>query len=248
MSSSTTAPPVRTARARARVTFVTIAVTIAVTVAALCAAASPRDAGAQILRGSKARTPLVWVSLSPGYFQTQSVNDGSTQSVWDFGSGLAWRGALEMGLGGSSSFGVMGTYAHMPLRFYQGALLASCHSGCDAHANVMGLAASFHAGGANVGLFQVIEATAGATLYRGFSLDRAGDTATLPTSDTDLNLTIGYGFGYQVNRRMQIAIVQDLGAAWHQRKNLPNDAGNMVQQQTTRLTVRLGAGQRGAVR
>src|SRR5690349_21847863 len=168
MPSSFTVPRVPRALRHLRVTLVTLA--------ALHLAAPVRDAGAQILRGSKSRTPVLWLSLSPAYFQTQSVNDGTTQSVWDFGSGLAWRGALEMGIGGGNSFGVMGSWSRMPLRFYQGGLLASCNSGCDAHANVMGLAASFHAGASKTGLHQVIDATAGATLYRGFSLDDAGDT------------------------------------------------------------------------
>lgn len=233
------------AAAAPRVTRVTGRALAATVLGALLLAAA-RPADAQITaRRPLPPDPQFWVSVSPGLLQSQSVNDGESGSVWEFGSALQWRGSLEYGIGGGNAIGVVGTYANMPFTFFDP---SGCYDGCDANVDVVGIAATFHGGGGQ-GLHQVIDASAGVVQYRSFDI-RGGsvDPAIADRTDTDGAFSIGYGFGYEVSPRFQLSIVQDVGVLLHQKKNLPANASGVVRTQATRLNVRLGLGQRPAVR
>lgn len=201
----------------------------------LAAAASSLAAqGAQ--RG--AAPPTFYFSGWVGYAQRGVVDDGSTQSSWDFGSTAEYRASIEYALGNESSLGVMGSYAKMPLRYTDAGTTPGGCGDCDANATVQSLMALFHIGG-RPGFHQVVELGAGITQYRDFT--QRGTHRTMPPSnDTDFAFSIAYGFGYGLGGSTAIQLVQEYGSAIHQRDGLPGNARNNVQQYTTRIGVRFG--------
>ncbi len=230
---------------------------LALAAAAAAVALLPlRSAGAQILRVQGPGEPLAWGSLGIGFLQYGSyVRDGATQTVWDFGNGLQYRGALEKGIGRESSIGIAATYSRLPLTLYSTSTtavpsvggtpipsFANCRDGCDAHATVSSLAATFHAGG-GPGIHQVIEGSVGAVRYANFTRDGASGSTTFPTN-TDASLTVGYGVGYTMNRTVRFSLVQDASAILHERTGLRGGERALAQVYTTRLSVRVGGGSR----
>jgi hypothetical protein len=206
------------------------------------------SADAQIIRLPKNRSgePAFWASASIGLLQLQRVDDGTTQSRWDFGSAVQFRASLEYAISRGNSVGVSGTFARAPLTYIPvndpGPLPGgSCDISCDAKADLTAIVGTFHSGG-GLGFHQVIELSAGALMYRNFKTD-AGEELP-PKKDTDFNFTLGYGFGYTVNRTLQIDLVQDAILALHQREGLSGSGRTTNQQYVTRIGVRLGAGSR----
>lgn len=203
------------------------------------ALASPADA--QIMRiPQRTNEPSAWASASAGLLQPGQVVDGRTQSRWVFGSALQYRASLERGISNQSAIGVVGTWApNAPLTYVNDA----AGTASDARASIRSIGAFFHAGG-GLGLFQVLEVSVGVTNYGSF---RRSDTgAPLPPvgGDTDFSFGIGYGFGYALSARSQIMLVQDAAQVLHQGDGLSGSARRNVAQYTTRVGLRIGAGQR----
>jgi hypothetical protein len=203
-------------------------------------------AAAQIIRVPRSGEPAVWGSIGVALFQTQSIIDGRTNSVWylDGSSAAQYRGSIEKGIGNQSTIGITGTYARVPFEYRVRSddepvpsPENSC-ARCDARVDVSSLALSFHAGG-GLGLHQVIEAQAGVTRFTGLRADDGRKLAPL-SGDTDLSFALGYGFGYALSPRLQIALVQDFGFVLHQRDGLRGGDRSTIQQRTTRLGVRYG--------
>jgi hypothetical protein len=203
-------------------------------------------AGAQIIRVPRSGDPVVWTSVGVALFQTQSVIDGRTNSIWDLdGSSAAqYRASIEVRVANQSTIGIVGTYARMPFEYRVRSADApvpeeSC-TRCDAHLDVSSVALAFHAGG-GLGLHQVIEAQAGVTRYSDLRADDGRSLA--PTSgDTDFSFAFGYGVGYAASPRFQIALVQDFGWSLHQRDGLGGGESSTAHQRVTRLGLRYGLG------
>jgi hypothetical protein len=187
-----------------------------------------------------AEEPSTWVSLSTGVYGANGISDGATSSTWDFGAGTNWqyRAAFEKALQSQFSLGGVLTYVNVPF-VYTG---PSCGR-CDAHLDLTSIGASFHAGGGPA-LHQVLEVSAGATMYRNLHRDSDGLKLAPTGGNVDPFFTFGYGFGYTFNPTMQISIVQDYGLVLHERTGLANDASNTLTQRTTRLNFRMGFGSR----
>ena len=75
-------------------------------------------ASAQIIRrgGMPFQQPTTFVSFGVGLLQPWTVNDGTTNSVWDFSDATQFAVAVERNIGGGASFGLRGTTARVPLR------------------------------------------------------------------------------------------------------------------------------------
>lgn len=219
-----------------------LAALIALAVAAPCAAA-------QIIQvPRRSDIPVIYMSASAGLFRFQNaIADGETDSIWQFGSSLQYRGAIEMDVGNSGAAGLMVGYADAPLTYYQPNFLTStvnspeCADRCDAHAQVWQVMGTFHMGG-GIGFHQILDISAGATIYRDFRMDDTGTSIGPQAPDRDLALSIGYGFGWGFTPRLQLMLVQDAAFAMHQRDGLSGGDDNTTQQFTTRLGVRLGVG------
>ena len=200
------------------------------------------SASAQIRRRAPIATePSFWVSVGAGVYGANELSDGKTNSTWDFGEGTDWqyRLAVEKVLQNTFSFGGVVTYVDVPF-VYHG---PNCESGCDAHLDLTSIGASFHAGGGN-GLHQVLEVSAGASMYRNLHRDSDGDELDPKGGNVDPFFTFGYGFGYTFNPTMALSIVQDYGLVLHERTGLRNDQSNTLTQRTTRLNFRMGFGNR----
>ena len=211
---------------------------------ALAVAAPLADAQViQVPRRSSA--PVVWGSLSAGFYQfDRDIVDGRTESVWRFGSALQYRGSAEFDVGNSGAFGLAVGYADAPLTYFQTsatATTADCLTRCDAHAQVWTVMGTFHMGG-GVGFHQIIDISAGTTIYRDFRSDELGSPLGPESPDKDLSLSIGYGFGWGFGPRLQLMLVQDAAFTMHQRDGLSGGDNSSSQQYTTRLGARVGLG------
>jgi hypothetical protein len=194
-------------------------------------------AAAQILQLPGKRRDVLWTTAWAGYYDPGSMADGRTSSDWLFSDGLAWRGTLEYGIGGGSAIGVVGTFARLPLEVRS----RTGGPSRDADGDIRSLQALFHAGG-GAGLHQVIEVSAGVIEFRNFRAKGSGEKLGPPDGDRDLTFALGYGFGYGISGRAQIALVQDFGYTFHQRDGLPASSSRTTMNRSTRLGLRLGFG------
>ena len=189
----------------------------------------------------RSSAPVAWGSLSAGLLQfNDRVFDGRTESVWDFGSALQYRGSVEMDIGNRGSVGLVVGLADAPLTYY-GAQVPECSGGCDAHAKIWSLMAGLHIGGGQ-GFHQIIDISAGALVYRDFVSDNGDVTLPPESPDKDISLAVGYGFGWGFNERMQLMLVQDASYSLHQRDGLSGGQSSSSTQYITRLGLRVGLG------
>lgn len=193
--------------------------------------------------------PGYWLSGGVAGFTGQGVNDGKTGSAWDFGNStnFQYAASLEGTIGSGSSFGVAGTYAHVPFVYLGPAFPVSGVSGtsctsCDAHLDMTTLVATFHVGSGS-GFHQVVEFNGGIVNYA--NLKRDSDGAKLAGgSNIDPLFSIGYGIGYGFGDRTQIEFVPDYAIAIHERSGLSNGVSNTNSMRSLKLTFRRGFGSR----
>jgi hypothetical protein len=190
------------------------------------------------------REPAAWIGLGVGAFNAGDVADGKTGTVWDFGEATSaqYRVSLEKALRGQSAFGLTGTYVRAPI-IYRGDAVdpASCGA-CDAHVDLYGLYAAFHAGG-GLGFHHVLDAGAGVMSYQNFRRDSDG-AKLAPSAERDFSFIVSYGFGYALSPRMDVNIVQEYGFTIHESEGTSSGASNTLRFSTTRLALRLGLGGR----
>ena len=212
---------------------------LVIAVAVLLAAPS---ADAQVLPVPRRSTaPVAWASLSAGLLQfNNNIVDGRTESVWDFGSTIQYRGTVEMDVGNYGAVGFVAGLADAPLTYASNQVVA-CSSGCDAHAKIWTLMAGFHMGG-GAGFHQIIDLSAGTTIYRDFTMDNGGDALPPESPDKDISLAVGYGFGWGFGTRMQLMLVQDAAYSLHQRDGLSGRQNSSSTQYITRIGLRMGLG------
>lgn len=205
-------------------------------------------ASAQISGIRSAGAPTWFVSGSIGTFNGQGVDDGNTNSRWDFGNRTSWqyRASLEKSIQNSSSIGVVASYVHVPFLYEGNSPVGFAGSGatcssCDAHLDMETLAAVFHAGG-GLGFHQVIEVAAGATAYRNLKRDADGAALAPSGGDVDGSFSLGYGFGFGLTEESEVVLVEDYGIVLHQGTNLPTGASNTNTVRSLRIGIRFGFG------
>jgi hypothetical protein len=207
--------------------------------AALVIGAAPVTA--QVRFPTRPATPSAWASLSIGLFQLQDIYDPDSDSFWDFGNIVQFRGSLERSLRRGWSAGIAGTLARAPLS-YSG---PDCDlPSCDADAMVWQALALLRIGGGGVGLHQVIELAAGVTGFSGFDRrDGAGDIG--PSTVIDPTFKIGYGLGVPLAANMEFTLLQEVGLMIHERGDRPaGDESNVPRTYATRIGLRFGLGGR----
>jgi len=202
---------------------------------------------AQIIRPSvRSVGPTAWLGLSAGLVQSAIVNDGTTNSRWDFGSATSIRASYEKVYQPGVTFGIAGGYASMPMLYTGGASTAAstaCPGGCDARANVFQALALVHTGD-RIGFHQVIELTGGVTAYSNFRTQEGGQALEPVKTDADMSFSLGYGFGFGMSPTSSFEIVQEFGLSVHQKTGLAANESNVPRYNTTRLTWRIGLGGR----
>ncbi|MBW3614914.1 MAG: hypothetical protein KY439_06330, partial [Actinobacteria bacterium] len=84
--------------------------------AVLLLAAAP--AAAQVIRYPARQPAGAWATLSAGVLQFGDViDDGRTNSAWDFQTAAQLRASLERDRGNGTSYGVAATYARPTLQW-----------------------------------------------------------------------------------------------------------------------------------
>jgi hypothetical protein len=183
--------------------------------------------------------PTAWTSLSVGLFQVQDIYDPESNSVWDFGTIVQFRGTLERDFQRGMSLGVAGTLARAPLS-YSG---PECVSICDADLTLWQALGLFRIGGGGFGFHQVIEIAAGVTGFSNFSRRDGGTVG--PGTAVDPTFKIGYGLGYTLSPNAQVTLLQEVGIMIHERGNRPaGDESNVPRTWATRVGLRFGLGGR----
>lgn len=190
------------------------------------------------LRGETQTTPKWFVSAGAGVQWGPYVVDQQSNASWDFDGGFGFRGAVERQLTPQFSAGLAFNRARLPLTYtnFGGGSCGRCAA--DATVSSYGILARYGGGGRQA-LHQVIEGFAGALRYGNFTQTQGGATLA-PTSNTDLALGVGYGFGITIAPDWHLALVQDAVTAVHERSTLQQAGGRMVQHYMTRLTLRVG--------
>lgn len=209
---------------------------------------------AQMPRRPSAYTnnPSWWITAGVSGFRANRVNDGVTGTTWDFGNStnFAYRGSIEKGGSNGSSFGLAGSWSHVPFLYSStvnapvppgGAVLCANSTSCNAHLNLMTLVATFHSG-AGIGFHQVLELNGGVVAYRNLKRDSDGAKLTPTGGNIDPLFALGYGFGYGLNDRTNIDILSDYSFAIHERKALSNGTSNTNSMPGLRLLLRMGFG------
>lgn len=219
--------------------------------ALVAAMLAPVVADAQVMRiPRRSQQPLAWLSFSAGLFQSQSVIDGTTQSVWNLGDAVQYRGTVEYAMRGGGALGVAATHARVPFGFAGqgcpppgGGSSQACGQ-FDANMSVQSVWGTFNSGGSQ-GFHGVFDGGLGYTWYRDFESDGGGENLLADMkADRDFSFYFGTGFGYGISPRLRIALVQDFVWVRHQGEGLSNDERTTTQQRVTRLGVRYGYGSR----
>jgi hypothetical protein len=222
----------------------------------LVLAAGPLSAQMRQPRIYTTNDPSVWFTAGVGGFRANVVNDGVTSSTWDFGNStnIQYRGSLEKGMTNGSSFGVAGSWAHVPFLYSSTAFNpvgtgggVQCPS-CDAHLDMMTLVATFHSG-AGIGFHQVLELSGGVVAYRNLKRDSDGAKLAPGGGNVDPLCSLGYGLGYGLSARTNIDFTTDYFTyAIHERTGLSNGASNTNSMPSIRVALRMGFGSRSVRR
>jgi hypothetical protein len=208
--------------------------------------------GAQMPRRPSAYTnnPAFWITAGVSGFRANAVNDGVSASTWDFGNStnFAYRGSIEKGGSNGSSFGVAGSWSHVPFQYFSTGTVLPAGDGaqcltlsCRAHLDLMTLVATFHSG-AGVGFHQVLELNGGVVAYRNLKRDSDGAKLAPSGGNIDPLFALGYGFGYGLGDRTNLDIIWDYSAALHERRELPNNTSNTNSMPGLRVSLRMGFG------
>jgi hypothetical protein len=210
--------------------------------------------GAQMPRRPSAYTndPSYWITAGISGFRANAVNDGVSGSAWNFGNStnIAYRGSIEKGGSNGSSFGVAGSWSHVPFLYSStvvtpvgpgGTVQCANGTSCDAHLDLMTLVATFHSGG-GIGFHQVLELNGGVVSYSNLKRDSDGSQLNPPGRNIDPLFALGYGFGYGLSDRTNLDVISDYSFAIHERKNLSNGTSNTNSMPGIRVALRMGFG------
>ena len=198
--------------------------------------------------------PNIWLSAGIGGFRPNGVNDGATSSNWNFGNATnyQYRASLETGLANGSSFGLAGSWAHVPFVYSSTGILSPVAGGvqcaqCDAHLDMATLVATFHSG-SGAGFHQLVELDGGIVAYRNLTQDSDGAKLAPTGGNIDPLFSAGYGFGYGFSSRTSVDFISSYTFAIHERKGLSNSASNTNSMPSLRLSLRMGFGARSVSR
>jgi len=197
--------------------------TAAIVLASSAAAQSPNT-------GS--RDPKVWLSVGVGYMALQDVADGTTQSVWAFGTTFPYRLSLERSLGRGISAGAAVLWVRAPL-------FAWGPCSCNAHNTVAMYGPVFRLLNGREWK-QVVEITVGVMQYGNFVEDATGARIEPVKANRDFAFGIGYGIAYEVSPGWEVELVTTGINSFHERRGLANNDNTQSRHASVRLGLRLG--------
>jgi hypothetical protein len=188
-----------------------------------------------------------WFSGGASGVVLGAINDGATQSRWDFGSDPLWqlRGTLEKGLDEATTLGVSVGYGVVDLTVTPFRTVSipeapqiPCANGCQAQTELWTLMGQFRSGG-GAGFHTFFEAQGGVTGFRNLRTRDSTQAKIGATSQQfDLSGTLGFGFGYTLSQGLAVALVQDFGIGWHSKADLPEGLSRTWRVRNTRASLR----------
>ncbi len=185
--------------------------------------------------GAATATSSGWeLSGGVGVAQQFTINDGSTNSVWNFGSSTPLRVSLTKELDQRDGVGVALSGGNVPLS-YEGSVSSGC-AACDADAKMTQVMATFHHGG-GVGFSPLVEVELGAIGFSNFTIHGTTTAIAGARTDWDPAGSIGYGFSFGVSRQTSFQLVEELSTVLHQRTGLSGDQSNFPRMSVTRIGV-----------
>lgn len=188
-----------------------------------------------------------WFSGGAAGVVMGAINDGATQSRWEFGSDPLWqlRGTLEKGLDEATTLGVSVGYGLVDVTLTPFSPIVApeapevvCANGCQAQTELWSLMGQFRSGG-GAGFHTFFEGQAGFTGFRNL---RTRDSTQAPIGTTrqqlDLSGSLGFGVGYTLSRGFAVTLVQDFGMGWHSKTDLPEGTSRTWRVRNTRGSLR----------
>jgi opacity protein-like surface antigen len=209
-------------------------------VAGLLSAAADVAAG-QIIRPSVYTRPVAWTTAGIGWLQQQDICDPGADACWNFGGAPQYRGSLELPLGESGSWGFAMTSARVPMVWATVNPSPTSCAACNANVSITQYLAMLHMGQTARGFQQIVELGAGVTQFTQFR-DTAGVTLGNGKAVTDFSFAVAYGFGYTLQSRLQLYLLQEYAMMIH--KRTAGSSNNSAQQSTLRVGLRLSLGDR----
>ncbi len=186
--------------------------------------------------------PTAFLSLGAGLQQGWAVNDGATNTLWQFSDATQYVASLEKALSGGASVGLRGTYAKVPM-VYRSLVGGDVLVPQDADADVSQLFGTLHVANGR-GFHSVLELSAGATMYSKFTARSDGRRLNAASNDLDFTFAFGYGFGYAFSPNFSVDVVQDVATSLHQKTGLSAGQESSTRLHSTRLVGRFGFGGR----
>lgn len=185
------------------------------------------------------KEPTYWMTVGTGLALLDQVDDGNTQSLWDFGQAFPLTFAIERVVGSSVSAGIAGSYSRVPL-VYVGS--ANGCTQCDAHATVATYGAVVLSGGvgSQAGVYQLFRLFLGAIQYGNFEQDSPRQALPPDGANIDFLFSAGYGFGYAIARDWRVELTGESTYSIHERDKLPGNAQTLSRHYVIGLGLRVG--------
>ena len=206
-------------------------------------ALSVNTAGAQ--SGSDAPEPIVNISIATGVLVLQDIEDGPSNSRWDFGVIRQHRASIDRSIGNNTSVGLTLGYAALPMHYEQlrpgQVTQLACNQRCTANADLWTLGATLRVV-SGTSLHHLIELNAMVNQFSNFREEETNAKLAPLDGDRDVLFTAGYGFGWAASRHFQIALIGDVGFTVHTRAGRESDLNRVNQLVMARLMVRSGIG------
>jgi hypothetical protein len=183
--------------------------------ALIAAAAAP--VGAQIGRGRQAgysTGPDYWVGLSYGYMDGLTLNDGHSNSTWEFRYASQLRATLEKTISNGISLGASAGFSNPQLSYVGRNVGDPCGPGCQADAQVTQYMAFVRSGG-GPGFHGLFNLEAGATQFSKFRDRTTGISLAPSNSSYDFTFGFGGGFGYGISQNTDFYISEQMDIVLH---------------------------------
>lgn len=177
--------------------------------------------------------PKTWVGLSVGFLDGMTIDDGDTDSEWQFGYSTQVRATLEEVVQGNMTVGVAAGFSTAPLTYSSFDGFGECAFSCTAHADITQVLGTLRGGG-GIGLHGIYEIEAGLTEFSNFREDFT-NTPLSPDSRYDFSFAFGGGIGFGLVGLGEIFAAEEIGTVLHS-----NNAANIQTTPPRIFTTRIG--------
>jgi hypothetical protein len=189
--------------------------------------------------------PLVNVSLAYGLVVMQTIEDGPSNSRWDFGRVYQYRLTLDTPVGFDTKLGV--TLGYAPVDMHYSVLsqtrptTSQCPRRCQVNADLFTYGATLRVE-TGARLIHLLEINAMVNQFGNFRDNRTDVQLPPVGGDRDLMFSAGYGIGWAPTRRFQVNLLGDVGITVHNRAGVDSDINRVNQMILIRSVFRAAIG------